>query len=328
VKISVAMATYNGASYIREQLESFVHQSRRPDELVITDDGSVDGTVNIIRDFALCAPFQLKVHINGKRLGYTHNFARALSLCSGDLIFISDQDDVWLPEKIDLVVEAFRRSPHTLVVINDAELMDAQGTRLGLTKAGQMVAAGASTDLMVTGCCTAIRGVFKSVVLPVPDEAESHDDWIHAVARSLDKRLFLQEVLQLYRRHTENVSHSFTSSTRRISRVDRLLQLLKDAGDRKATIAKLRRQKARLNAVLARLTERRSVLLDELGLDSVKLSATVSMLRRTQELNSQRLVALKAPRLRRPIRVFGLWRRGIYQHMGGWKSALKDILLN
>lgn len=100
MKISIAMATYNGAKYLQEQLDSFVTQTRQPDELVVCDDGSSDATVEILRHFAAGAPFAVEIHENEVNLSHAKNFEKALSLCGGDVIFFSDQDEVWFPEKV------------------------------------------------------------------------------------------------------------------------------------------------------------------------------------------------------------------------------------
>ena len=100
MKISIAMATYNGARFLPEQLDSFSRQTRLPDELVVSDDGSQDETVAILEEFRARAPFVVRIVHNSERGGHAQNFGFALSHCTGDLISISDQDDVWKPEKI------------------------------------------------------------------------------------------------------------------------------------------------------------------------------------------------------------------------------------
>ncbi|MBW2422395.1 MAG: glycosyltransferase, partial [Deltaproteobacteria bacterium] len=100
-RISVAMATCEGAPYLDAQLESLRTQSRPPDELVLCDDHSADETPAIAEAFARRAPFSVRIERNPQRLGITANFEKAVSLCSGDLIFLADQDDVWKPTKIE-----------------------------------------------------------------------------------------------------------------------------------------------------------------------------------------------------------------------------------
>src|SRR4051812_29809463 len=98
--VSVAMATYNGAEFIRDQLRSLALQKRLPDELVVSDDGSTDDTVDILEAFAETAPFPVRISVNRENLGFTRNFERAILGCGGDIIYICDQDDVWFPNKI------------------------------------------------------------------------------------------------------------------------------------------------------------------------------------------------------------------------------------
>ena len=102
-RISIAMAAFNGEKYIREQLESFGTQTVPPNEVVISDDDSSDKTVEIIEAFKARAKFEVNLLQNEDRIGYIANFANAISQCTGDIIFISDQDDVWFPEKIQKV---------------------------------------------------------------------------------------------------------------------------------------------------------------------------------------------------------------------------------
>jgi len=101
-RLSVAMCTCNGAPYLRAQLRSLAAQSRVPDEVVVCDDVSSDATCDIIADFATRAPFPVRLHVNARRLGWTKNFEQAVALCDGELIALSDQDDVWYPYKIAL----------------------------------------------------------------------------------------------------------------------------------------------------------------------------------------------------------------------------------
>ena len=107
LSLSIALASYNGERYIAEQLDSIARQTRLPDELIISDDASGDATPAIALDFARQAPFPVKVLQNSERAGSTRNFEIAIRACTGDIIFLCDQDDVWYPNKISLVEERF-----------------------------------------------------------------------------------------------------------------------------------------------------------------------------------------------------------------------------
>ncbi len=128
-KISIAMATYNGEPFILEQLDSFSRQTLLPSELFVCDDGSTDATVSIIRDFSRSAPFPVKILNNPTRLGYTANFLQTARMCEGDLIAFSDQDDEWLPIKLDRILRASRESD-ALLFAHAEEWIDKSGKSL------------------------------------------------------------------------------------------------------------------------------------------------------------------------------------------------------
>lgn len=190
MKTSIAMAVYNGEQFIREQLESFVHQTQLPDELVVSDNASTDSTVQIVRDFAARAPFAVHLFINECNLGVTKNFERAINECCGDIIFLSDCDDVWYPRKISTMKQAFVESPRAGVAICDADLvndhLEAFDSRLWQALGfryrahyQKKLARGNIVDrrVPVTGCCMAFRARFKPFVLPLPD-GYGHDVFI------------------------------------------------------------------------------------------------------------------------------------------------------
>jgi glycosyltransferase involved in cell wall biosynthesis len=100
MKTSIALATYNGEKYVEEQLDSYLTQTVLPDELIVSDDCSTDATQQMLGAFAKKAPFRVVLLCNIENVGYGQNFSRALSQTTGDLVFLSDKDDVWFPEKI------------------------------------------------------------------------------------------------------------------------------------------------------------------------------------------------------------------------------------
>jgi len=130
-KISIAMATYNGERFIRQQLDSFVRQTLLPSELIICDDGSTDSTVSIINNFVVLAPFPVVIVHNSVQLGYTANFLQAAQKCQGDLIAFSDQDDEWLPHKLARILQASRESDAFLLA-HAAEWVDEDGNPVGV----------------------------------------------------------------------------------------------------------------------------------------------------------------------------------------------------
>lgn len=116
-RVSIALATYNGERYLSEQLESLAKQTRMPFELIVTDDASTDGTWNILEQFASKAPFPVHLYANNINLGYVDNFLKAASLCKGDWIAFCDQDDIWLPNKIQRTAEVINNKENTDVVL-------------------------------------------------------------------------------------------------------------------------------------------------------------------------------------------------------------------
>ncbi|MCL1479089.1 glycosyltransferase family 2 protein [Marinobacter sp. M3C] len=218
MKISIAMATYNGAQYIQEQLESFLDQTRQPDELIITDDCSTDETETIVREFAKTAPFTVKFYRNERNLGYCGNFNAALMKTTGDLVFLSDQDDLWFPEKIEHMVCLAEQNPGALVLMNDAVLTDKNLESVGLTKLGQIRSAGFSDNAFVMGCCCAVRRELLNICMPILPGFKAHDNWIVGFSDQLNKKFICDEPLQYYRRHDSNESQFIANRTTKVTR--------------------------------------------------------------------------------------------------------------
>jgi glycosyltransferase involved in cell wall biosynthesis len=216
MKISVAMCTYNGTLYLREQLDSIAAQTRLPDELVICDDQSTDTTLEVISNFAASAPFPVQLHVNAQNLGSTKNFERAIGLSAGDVIALADQDDVWLPEKLSRLEDCFVSDAGVGLVFTDAEVVDERlqplGYRLwesvGFDQAQRRLAkSGRVLDVLlpgwsVTGATMAFRARFKDLVIEIPtDLALIHDGWIALMIASVAEVAFLEEPLIKYRQH-------------------------------------------------------------------------------------------------------------------------------
>lgn len=223
VKVSIAIATYNGETYLEEQLNSFLTQTRQPDEVVISDDCSTDGTLEIIRAFAAKASFDVVYSSNEKNLGFVESFNEALRRCTGDLVFLSDQDDVWFPEKIATMTELAKKTPHAMVLMNDAVLTDANLRGAGITRLDQLASLDLKASSFTTGCCIMIRRRFLDLVLPIPTESWTHDIWIVTLADMLDCRIIYRKPLQSYRRHDGNVSAGKAITFKKGRSVSRLI---------------------------------------------------------------------------------------------------------
>ena len=217
MKISVAMCTYNGAPYLREQLDSIAAQTRPPDELVVCDDASADLTCGIVTCFAASAPFPVRLYVNEQNLGSTKNFERAIGLCEGDVIALSDQDDVWLPEKLRRIEDCLDRNPDVGLVSTDAEVVDEDlkpvGCRLwesiGFNRTRRrLVRNGRVLDVLlpgwtVTGATMAFRANFKNLVLDIPTNLPLiHDGWIALLIALVADVSFIEERLIKYRQHS------------------------------------------------------------------------------------------------------------------------------
>ena len=217
LSLSIALATYNGERYLAEQLESILHQTRLPDELVISDDASIDATRAIILDFARHAPFPVRLQENRERLGSTRNFELAIRDCGGDIIFLCDQDDVWYPNKIALIEERFINDPTAGIVFTDADVVDQdlhplglrlwKAVRFSLAEQAEVVAQGAFSVLLkrftVTGATMAFRSSYCDLVLPISD-LWVHDGWIAMLIGAVSPLVALPTPLIAYRQHSAN----------------------------------------------------------------------------------------------------------------------------
>lgn len=130
MRLSVALCTYNGAKYIKEQLHSILNQTMPVDEIVVCDDGSADETIEIIERIAENVSTEIRVFQNKRNLGFKENFFNAINKCRGELVFLSDQDDVWCPQKVETIMRWFDAHADKKVVFTDALLIDENGNLL------------------------------------------------------------------------------------------------------------------------------------------------------------------------------------------------------
>jgi len=217
--VSIALCTYNGERFLPEQLASYARQTRLPDEIVVCDDGSKDQTLAILEDWAKTVPFPVRITRNEQNLGYARNFGKAVSLCAGDVIFLSDQDDVWEPEKIAKMTAVFEAEPEIGVVTTDSSIIDEHGNvQSGGSwelasgwRYDEAVAFGIDQPLeevvCTRGCATAFRREFCAVYLPIPTNW-THDIWLMVLAPWFWKTRFLPERLFRYRLYDANTSNA------------------------------------------------------------------------------------------------------------------------
>lgn len=209
--ISVCMATYNGRKYLKEQLDSILSQLGPDDEVIVSDDGSTDGTESLIREYE---DERIRLYHHEKKpakfvIDYsTHNFENALKRAKGEIIFLADQDDVWLPNKVELFKKTLQTSD---VVISDCIVTDEHlnkihashfrvrgGTRFGLWN-----------DFYKSswlGSCMAFRREVLEASLPFPLFGVAHDLWIGIISDLYFRRAVIEEPCMLYRRHGDAVT--------------------------------------------------------------------------------------------------------------------------
>ncbi|MDA3875627.1 MAG: glycosyltransferase family 2 protein [Halothiobacillus sp.] len=325
MKISIAMATYNGAKYLQEQLDSFTSQALLPDELVICDDGSTDATLEIIEEFSAVASFSVIVFRNEKKLGYAENFGRAISQCSGDLIFLSDQDDVWFSNKLERVAQLFISEPSMWVVVNNAEITDTALNGTGLTVAGQVLSAGLPIEKLLLGCCIAFRSQLKALVMPIPLAIGGHDGWINTLGVTLQSRIFSPEILQYYRRHTTNTSEWLTTRTSRASRWKLFRQQISLGNLRSDPTVACDRRLAQLHALKDRLKAFTNYLEEALPSPNLLNQALAEI--DSACIANERRKTLQSHRFgRRLSMALSFYRTGGYQNFEGFKSFAKDVL--
>jgi glycosyltransferase involved in cell wall biosynthesis len=211
-KISVCMATYNGAPYLRQQIDSIVPQLSSGDEVIFSDDGSTDDTLSIILGYH---DPRFKIVDNSHSGSPAKNFEKGLRYCSGAQIFLADQDDVWMPNKVG-------RMKHYLalydLVLTDCSIVNEHNNTLADSFfAKQRSKKGLFSNLLhnsYMGCCMAFNRKLLDRVLPFPVNLNAHDQWIGLIAERYYSVHFLSEQLVRYRRHGMNYSFTGEKSRR------------------------------------------------------------------------------------------------------------------
>lgn len=218
MKISVALAAYKGEQYIAEQLESILQQLGENDEVVVSDDYPAGKTRDIVENMA--SKDKRIRYIEGEGKGVVRNFENALLNCTGDVIFLSDQDDVWLPGKVENVMAEIRGGAQ--LVLHDASVTDAD---LNITDESYFSSHGSNASFFgnllknsFVGCCMAFTRELMTETLPFPEGLPMHDWWIALVAlKKKRKTVLLSKPLILWRRHGDNVTGGKTSFMQKIT---------------------------------------------------------------------------------------------------------------
>ncbi len=209
-RVSVAMATYNGASYLREQIDSILQQLGDQDELVVSDDGSIDGTCSILQGYQE-QDSRIRL-LQGPGNGVKKNVEHAVLNARGRYIFLADQDDIWMPGKVEQVLQVFEEQ-NVSVVVHDARVFageDVQKVLMNSFFTFRDSGPGIMKNIIKNsyiGCCMAFRCELLKTIVPIPERIEMHDQWIGILGDYFaGKSFFLPQVLLLYRRHGDNQS--------------------------------------------------------------------------------------------------------------------------
>lgn len=204
--VSVCMATYNGEKYVKSQIESILKQIKRNDELIISDDSSSDNTVQVIRSIS---DERIKLYINEHSSGRpTENFQNALTKAAGDIIFLADQDDIWLDHKYEKIIKSLETADLVLSnsIVVDESLKEINSSFFELHGSKKGVLRNAIKNSYF-GSCMAFRRQILDIALPFPANREiGHDVWLGLVAECVGKVRFIDEPLILYRRHSSAVT--------------------------------------------------------------------------------------------------------------------------
>jgi glycosyltransferase involved in cell wall biosynthesis len=321
VRVSVALGTHNGARFVAHQVASMLEQSRPIDELVISDDASRDGTVDIVRTLVATAavPPRLVEVRNPEPLGVTANFAQAIAACTGDLIALSDQDDRWHPTRIERSIVPFADDPALLLVHSDATLVDAEGQPLGGTlfealgvssRERELYAQGRAVEALLrrnlaTGATMMFRRALLERASPIPS-GWVHDEWLAIVAAATGRVVMIDEPLIDYRQHGSN-----QIGAARLTFAQKVGRMLEPRSDRNA----------RLEANFGLLAER---------LSSDPLAAVtderVQQFAREKAVHERARLAYPVSRWRRPGPVLREWRAGRYRWSArGVLDVVRDL---
>ena len=328
VRVSIAMCTYNGEKFLKEQLCSIASQASLPDELVVCDDGSTDTTLPILRHYASSVAFPVRIYCNASRLGFAKNFEQAISLTDGDIIVLSDQDDVWQKDKLQISVQALAEDHKAGYVFSDAIIIDEMGEIIHHSLWEQVVfdqrrrgkfSLGPMDQVevllkgnVVTGATMALRASLKAHVLPVA-ELWKHDEWIALVSSLCGARgIQIEKPLIQYRWHPAQAVGVRPPGVQFL--LKRAWQSFTGNPQTYEANALALRQWNASYTTLQRATSQAATLLPLLEAKVAHLALRAELYRRS------RLTRL-------PVIVVELIRGGYHHHAAGSKSVLKDLLV-
>lgn len=242
--ISIVMATYNGAKYLSEQIDSILSQTISNFELIICDDCSTDETWIVLEDYAL-KDNRIKLFRNNENLGFKKNFEKALTLCSGDYIALSDQDDIWTPNHLELL---YTHIGDKMVVCGNAEMIGSDGESLGLTLQElesfnyvpddnlQLASSVIFFRNPFQGASMMIKKSFLKYALPIPESIKYHDSWFSNLSPFCGGIAYTTEIVNKYRMHGKNVTGMRITPRSKIKTLGSHLLLARTALERKVVV--------------------------------------------------------------------------------------------
>lgn len=218
--ISIAMATYNGEKYLEKQIKSIYSQTYTNIEVIVTDDGSSDGTVRILEQYS--KSHGLKYFVNERNLGFVKNFEKVVSLCRGDYIALSDQDDIWLPTKLSTLMKYIGEN---ILACSDAKLIDSNDDIISESffdygnknRNIQLTFSDLVIRNYVTGCTVLMKREILKKAHPIPSSIDYHDWWYGIIASTMGGVYVHPEPLILYRQHEGNHTGAYKSKNVSIS---------------------------------------------------------------------------------------------------------------
>ena len=320
VRVSVVVCTYNGEKYLQDQLQSILDQTRPPDEIIISDDGSTDSTLQIVAEFTSSSsgPQSLVWRVETRRtpLGVSGNFASALAKTRGEFVALADQDDVWEPDRLEKGLAHFHDG--VLLVHSDATLIDASGRPTGTLMSALRLTSSERRNLLsgraldtllrrnvVTGATTMIRPSLLEQALPIP-EGWVHDEWLALVAAVQGGVFFQEDLLIRYRQHGHNEigasKTDYHEATRRL----------------REKRSEFFARKLRRNHGIAALLDNKPAWLGSVAHSSLAAKVEFDQWRST----------LPSSRVRRLVPVLRRWFAGDYgRYARGYVDVIRDIAL-
>lgn len=314
------ICTYNGADYLEQQVHSILSQTVLPDEIVICDDHSIDHTKVILDSLGKLSKCHIRTFFNEQNIGFTKNFEKAISLASGEIIFFSDQDDIWFPNKISAVLNLFSKYDDIFGITHDGQLVDRYLRWNGATKSSQIINGYGPNLSEITGALSAIRSIILPFFLPIPDGVVGHDKWLTYMFSLFPERwLHSSMCLQYIRRHSSNTSEWIINSVRTINRLD---VFIAEASTPSAITY--------LDRSLINQAIQKRLLGEDLATNlftSMEISSALDFLHsELSAINSRESIVNCPSWWKRSRKALLLWINGGYTYFNGIRSLLRDLL--